>query len=360
MKLVINEFWWLNPLDITAQLHTQTSSPLKIWGRVLVSFIFVMAGAYGASLTLFYIAQALVGESVNFIALLNNVVHLMLLPALVLLPLTLLFRRWVMAAMLVVPFIIAVTNNAPLFVGGTPAPAPGSTEIGVLSYNLMARYGSHDESIAIIREADADIVALQEVYDPSADAIRAALADEYPHMAIHTTDYATQGQAILSRYPIVEDEFIRSYLGHQRTVLDVNGRQVAVYNVHPAHPGMLGLDVSRRSDDINPIIDMAQADAPHMPTLMIGDFNMTPNTADYAHVTETFTDAYREAGFGLGYTFPDDNSSSLLRYAPPLARIDYVFHDADWTATAARVWGRTGGSDHYPVYARLALSPENG
>jgi endonuclease/exonuclease/phosphatase (EEP) superfamily protein YafD len=221
----------------------------------------------------------------------------------------------------------------------------------VLTYNLRARYGSFDDAIAIIHEADADIVVLQEVFDPAEAALREALADEYPHTAIHTTEIPTQGQAVLSRYPILEDEFIRSHLGHQRTLLEIGGRQIAVYNVHPAHPGMVALDVSRRTEDIGRIIEMAQADAPAMPVIFAGDFNMTPNTADYARITETFTDAHREAGFGLGYTFPGD--------APlPLARIDYVFHDADWRAVDARVWDRTGGSDHYPVYARLALLAE--
>jgi endonuclease/exonuclease/phosphatase family metal-dependent hydrolase len=117
-----------------------------------------------------------------------------------------------------------------------------------------------------------------------------------------------------------------------------------------------GFNVSVRSEDIGAVIELAEADTAQMPTLVIGDFNMTPKTADYARVTTTFSDAYQQVGRGLGYTFPDAPTyTGYVRFMPPLARLDYVFYDDAWTALDAQVWDRSGGGDHRPVFARLAL-----
>ncbi len=352
-------------LTATQSTTTQPNRPLTMWWRVFLNVVFSLTGAYGLSVTLFYLLRALVGESLNVVALLNNLVHLLLLPALGLLPLALAFRRWWVSAALVVPFAIAIGNNAPLFVGAAPQPPADATELTVMTYNLLARADNFEASIAIIREADADVVALQEVWYPAESSLRAELSDDYPYMFLHPTDIPVQGQAILSRYPILEDAFIPSDLaprglGHQRTVIDVNGTTVVVYNSHPVHPGMSGLDVSKRGQDIDTILPRAVYDATQHPVLLLGDFNMTPNTADYGRVTQFFTDSHQAVGHGLGHTFPADHYGRVSDWLPPLARLDYVFHDPDWQALDAKVWPTAGGSDHHPVWARLALLPAAG
>ena len=143
-------------MTLTATQSTTTSPkpnrPLTMWWRVFLNVVFSLTGAYGLSVTLFYLLRALVGESLNVVALLNNLVHLLLLPALGLLPLALVFRRWWVGAALVVPFVIAIGNNAPLFVGAAPQPPADATELTVMTYNLLARADNFEASIAIIRE----------------------------------------------------------------------------------------------------------------------------------------------------------------------------------------------------------------
>lgn len=341
--------------------NLQSTGTPHVWWQVFLNVVFSLTGAYGLSLTLFHTLRLLTGETFNTVALFNNIIHVMLLPVLVLLPLALAFRRWYVSVMLVVPFGVALATNVPLFVGAAP-PAPANvTEITVMTYNLLARGGNFDESNAIIRASGADVVALQEVWFPAEASIQTALSDAYPYMALHITDVPVQGQGILSRYPILEDEFIASNLtwglGHQRTVIDVNGTAVVVYNTHPVHPGIVGGDVSQRGVDIDTILPRAAADAASYPVLLLGDFNLTPSTADHARITQTFTDSHQQVGVGLGYTFPADHYGRVSDWLPPLARIDYVFHDGDWLALQTGVWPTAGGSDHYPMWARLALLP---
>jgi len=67
-------------------------------------------------------------------------------------------------------------------------------------------------------------------------------------------------------------------------------------------------------------------------------------------------DSFREAGWGLGHTFPAAGGRYwALPYPSLLVRIDYVFHSRDWKAEAAWVGEWDGQSDHRPVIASLTL-----
>lgn len=345
------------PIESSPVHPSMTRTILRAsWNALLA-----MIGAYGLSLSGFILLRALVGEGVMLVAMLNNMLHLMLLPALLLLPFALVIRRWQIAGFVVLPFALAVQSYVlpPVTQAVAAPPDADGIPITVLTYNLLGRMGGFEESLAIIREADADIVALQEVGYPTAEALT-VLVDEYPYMALHPHPHPTVGQAILSRYPITDSEFFQHdlpiRLGHQRAELDIDGQTVVVYNVHPVHPLMGQGAVRVRADDIGGVLDRAAPDADQFPVLVVGDFNLTDQTGDYIRIRDTFNDVYRQRGAGLGYTFPDTSrTGGLWGVMPPLARIDYIFHDDDWLAWDARVWDRSGGSDHRPLWGELRL-----
>ncbi len=323
-------------------------------------------GAYGISLSGFLALHILEGEIFNGIALINNMLHLMLLPALVLFPLALGLRQWLLVAVLVVPFGVAVMDTAPaLFNRPLDAP-PGSSEVTVLTYNLLWRSGGlavFADSIAIIETADADIVALQELSFEARDVLGQALADVYPYRALYGMANGTQGQGLLSKYPITDHRYFQSdtvvQLGHMEATLRIDQREIAVINAHPVHPFMSpGADVSVRGADVANVLDVALAAAAQRPTILLGDFNLTPKTDDYDRITAHFTDVYGVVGRGLGYTFPVTSANGQLSLLlPPLARLDYVFVGDGWQPVSAQVWRESGGSDHRPMLARLALLP---
>lgn len=334
--------------------------------RSLIIILFItriLTGAYGLSLTGFLLLRWIFGESLNAIALLNNLLHLMLLPALILFPIALLTRRWLLVIMLFLPFRVVAQDTIPMFLRvNSPLPNDDQTVISILSYNILARGGTYTQTVNIIRDSGADIVALQEIGLPVANIIQTELSEAYPHMAVNPNPIATAGQAVLSRYPITDDTYWRNeelpvYLGHQRTLIDIDGTEIVIYNIHPVHPGMTGLNVAIRTDDIHLITDRAQVDMQTTPTIIVGDFNMTPKTADYAHLTDLLTDSHSEAGYGLGYTFPAEYYGIFSAF--PLARLDYLFHDTRWQALHTEVLADAGGSDHYPLFVQLALQPNN-
>jgi endonuclease/exonuclease/phosphatase (EEP) superfamily protein YafD len=88
--------------------------------------------------------------------------------------------------------------------------------------------------------------------------------------------------------------------------------------------------------------------------ILVGDFNMTPTSRAHAVLGAELQDAFLEAGWGLGHTYPTSLRSVGFGLPIPLVRIDYIFHSDD--LVARRTWvGPNGGSDHLPVAADLAF-----
>ncbi len=90
---------------------------------------------------------------------------------------------------------------------------------------------------------------------------------------------------------------------------------------------------------------------------------MSDQSEDYQRLTESYTDAYRVAGWGLGFTFPDFTYAEAVpdvlppasMPVRPVMRLDYIFYNSAFQALEARVLSSSGDSDHRPVFARLAL-----
>jgi vancomycin resistance protein VanJ len=310
----------------------------------------VISGAYGLNVSALLLIRAIVGESWKLVALFNSYLHLLLIPALVFLPLTLLMKRWRLALLQVPPVILFIATYGVQFLPrGEMSVPPDTPRLSLLSYNLSKDNPSADDAIRIIREANADLVALQELNPLLADAFEGDLADIYPYRALHP-DKSYPGQGVLSRFPIVEDSYWKIHLGHQRVKIETNGAALILYNTHPVHPFLRErgfFDPTLRAAEINDLLTRAEGETD--PVLIAGDFNMTDLTADYQRIAVRYGDTYREVGWGMGFTFPDLGQRLLL------ARLDYVFHSQQFVALEAHVLTTSGGSDHRPLLVRFAL-----
>jgi vancomycin resistance protein VanJ len=350
------------------QLVTHSPSLFTFLRRILTNLFVALTGAYGLNLTLFLVLRILVGERWGLIGVFNSVAHLMLIPSLFLLPLCLLLRRRRLALTQLPAVLAFALSYGMMFLPRSAAVVPDMTAISIVTYNLHGDEELYEPMADLIRAVDADVVAVQELSVIAADHFAEALADLYPHQALHPGDDSTRGQGILSRFQVSNDEYWRTpeydefSLGHQRVVLDVNGIPVTLYNTHPVHPAMTGtlFDPVPRAHEIGVILERAAQDTGAL--VIVGDFNMTDQSEDYARVLESYSDTYRDIGWGMGFTFPDfSNSRALPRFLsrtssfPPFVRLDYVFHNEAVIALEAQVWPTSGGSDHRPLFARLAL-----
>lgn len=283
-----------------------------------------------------------------------------LLAAPILLLLMLLIRRWRVALALAVPAAGLLLVYGTLLIPRAEISAAASAgELTLLTFNVEAVEKSLDTLVAVIEDAGADVVALQELSRAAADYFEAELADRYPYMALHPQTNGFQGQGILSVYPIEADTYwinreLKRPLGHMRVALALGPQTIVLYNTHPTPPFSVewGLNTDSHSAAIAKVLKRVAAETE--PVLMAGDFNFTNQFAEYDRITGEagFTDTFLEAGPpGLGFTYPDTD-----RFPLPLMRLDYVFHDANFTAREAYVWSDSGISDHRPILARFSLT----
>jgi endonuclease/exonuclease/phosphatase (EEP) superfamily protein YafD len=319
------------------------------------NFYIAMTGAYGLSVVLFLLGRELIGERWLVIEFFNTFAHVLWIPALLLLPITLLMREWRVALLLLAAVLMLVTVYGRQFIPNNAVVAENATVIKVLTYNIHGNNENVAAVLANIRATDADMVALQEVNHTMAAAFEAELIEEYPYQALHPQRITVQGMAFLSRYPIEADEYwqfdwLPSPLAHQRIQLQLSASQsIVVYNAHPTHPGMNGsyFNPSWRSQELAEVYALTQAET--LPVIWLGDFNMPHLSDDYALITQTFEDSYRSVGWGMGWTFP--------MFPQPIAflRLDYVFISHEFEPIASSVLPSSGGSDHLPVTATVAL-----
>ncbi len=328
--------------------------------RALINVFIAMIGAYGLSVTGFLVLR-LVGEQWIIVEIFNSFAHLLFIPAFVLIPLCLLIRRFRLIVVLIPPVVAFLLSYSIFFTQRSTNADPDAPKIHILTYNLKSQTENLDSSIAIIRDSDADVVALQELSEEAAAILAETFVDEYPNQALHPQPgEPVPGQGILSRYPIISDEYWRIYLGHQKVAIEINEQLVTLYNLHPIHP-LTPNGIPRRAEEITELLNRAANDSG--PLMIVGDFNMTDQSADYGRITTSYADTYREVGWGMGFTFPDFSTQSAipggvstLGFIRPLARIDYVFHNEGFQAVDAIVWSSSGGSDHRPLRATLALA----
>lgn len=327
----------------------------------------MLTGLYGGGTALFLALGLAPGEELAIVGLFNTLLPALLLPAIVLAIVWLVARRWKLA-LLMAPAILAVVSGYGALFLPRPGPPPTAPQISVLTFNLHAERFALTPMVDVIRAAGADIVALQEISPEAAETFRAQLSDLYPHQAVHLhPDNPVMGQGVLSKHPLRDSEYWQVAMWHQRVIVTVDGMDITLYNVHPhipfaRAPAGLAFDAGMRGRDIADILERAGRE--QTPVILAGDFNMTDRCAHYRWVTAHYRDAFREAGRGFGFTFPDFSSPNALprglpRIALPvplLTRIDYVFYSEHFHAAEAFVWPSAGGSDHRPVLARLAFA----
>ncbi len=297
------------------------------------------------------------------------------LPAVPLLILALLLKRRRWALPLVILLVIGGVKYAPRFIprGGNVSAADTPT-LTVMTMNMLKRNTNWTAVQAQIEAAKPDIITIQEIPDAFLKEIWPTLTATYPYNIHAYSPEEEANMGLLSRYPITEQSVFQlpnNYdLTHIRAVINVNGQQMVVYNLHLAAPSLQRiLGQSRFIGRIFPYMYSAYyrrwqmgAFYPRLaqeilPVMVMGDFNTADSSGDYERFkTSTgLQDTYSEVGFGMGFTFPSEVSVKG-RQLPfvPLMRLDYIWHNAQWQPLSAWVGGSTG-SDHLPVIARLRL-----
>ncbi len=277
-------------------------------------------------------------------------------------------RPRALGALLVVP-LLAFGSEYYSMLNWTPA-TPTGTAVRVMTWNILWDKHPLEPIVATIEAQQPDIVALQELGVTQAKELAPMLAQRYPYSAIDAAGF--EGLGVWSRYPLGDikpREERRAGCACQQMTVMVGDQQVQLINVHPEAPRYkmrhwrpmkqlpyfpipVWFSTADQENAIQAIAEEARSTA--QPLLVVGDFNVSDRQPNYAVLRRSLRDAYREAGQGFGLTFPNSNIPLGPFKIPPLIRIDYVFHNDDFAATAARTVADPV-SDHRAVVADLVL-----
>ncbi|MCB9450921.1 MAG: endonuclease/exonuclease/phosphatase family protein [Anaerolineaceae bacterium] len=333
----------------------------------------IATGLYSLGAVVYLLLRLIFGDGFWWLSLVNTFAYLVFAPLLVLIPASLLARSR-LAAFRLTPFAaIALLWFGPYY-WPKPVTISTSTPLHVLTLNVWGN-NHHLEGIeSWVRSTDADLVLLQEISPAYANDGLANLRDRYPYQSIQPDPSRWGGNFTLSRYPILEESYVDLHTpgtpAPLRLVLDVGGQRVAVYNVHLAFPVgeqhvnlpfpidsfymrvMLGFDDRVRNQQIAELTTYLKTEP--YPFIVAGDFNTSDQSATYGRLARVMRDSFREAGRGLGGSWPVSTARGLPAFLPPLIRIDYIWHSADFQTVAA--WQDAPvGSDHLPLHALLTL-----
>lgn len=149
------------------------------------------------------------------------------------------------------------------------------------------------------------------------------------------------GNALLSKYPIkkVKTVPVDAGVGQEpRSIL------VAILDVEGTKLTFLVTHFGFGRPDVDLMLDLVKAeiDASEYPVVLMGDFNISPDWAEYDKLASWLTDSAAEDKF-LPKTFPSD---------APSGKIDFIFASDSLHPANARI-ANTLHSDHLPLFATI-------
>ncbi len=284
------------------------------------------------------------------------------------------YLRWSMLTMT----LILGLPYLPYFLPRSISPASTGLHVKLLTFNTWGtkRVADAEQIAYLIYSEQPDIVTLQEVTEARLKRIQTmlqVLAPNKPMIAVTNLD---TDQVILSRFPITkleQDSSASQFLSARvRTPLG----DVVVWNVHAYRENFLAAFSERNILSYSNLADHRDGIAQFewlneritqvkQPLLIAGDFNVAPFSREYSLLTQHTQDAFAEAGWGFGFTFPATRAQALQAHVRgrsvrlstpwPIAQIDHIFHGAHFSTVKATVLPTTAGSDHRPVLAEFSL-----
>ncbi len=237
----------------------------------------------------------------------------------------------------------------------------GAPVLRVLQFNIRAArsgrgYVDLPQIAAEIKAVRPDLVSLNEV---DSDTTRTRV-DEPAYLAgatgLHVVfgpnliyDGGPFGNAILSRYPVLESHNLRlpgspglEPRGLLTVVVSVDGRRVAFSSTHLSDG-----DGARESRLLQALTVARTVRSMTTPTILAGDLNSVPADVPARILRRALLDAQEEGGTGPGDTYPETD---------PSGRFDYILYDRQLAAVPGGTQVRASrSSDHRSVFAELTL-----
>ena len=260
-------------------------------------------------------------------------------------------RSWLIIISLLLVGVISRTYW-PVFMPSLPHAVAASetpVELRVMTFNIHYANRNADALVSLVRTEKPDLIAFQEITSEIITPLREGIGGEYPYFLLDDAQWPRL--AIVSRYPITGLAVPTEAWRTQWAIVETPAGPVVVWNVHsPSSVRQEDWEWQRRT--FQAISSTLAPD--ECPTLVMGDLNTTDQNENYSLLSSSLVDVQRQAGDGLGFTFPDTRL-----YFPshpgigPFIRIDHILASTQFVPKEVHVGAGCYGSDHFPVITTL-------
>ncbi len=260
------------------------------------------------------------------------------------------------------------------------------TRLKVLTWNLWWQFGPWQERAgaiaSVLAETDADIIALQEVWDDGSNNYAGQLAKELGYHHVFAPGACPNGiimgNAILSRWPIAEHRIINLFdlpnAPEMRVAIyaEIDGPRgkIPFFSTHLNWQQHHSHVRQKQVADLAGFID--QTRPWKFPPILCGDFNADPISEEIRMLTGQTTVPVENLVFHDAWSFRhptkpgfswDNNNDHAIKTHEPDRRIDYIFcgwprgngkgHITDCKLVGNQPVKGIWPSDHYGVMAEL-------
>lgn len=333
----------------------------------LVMMIFTFVGLWGGSVNP-------AGNTAR--AMLCFALPVLIIGDLILLIFWLIMRKWYWTIMPFIAIISCIGYIGTIYqIGSLPSDANAQPGIKIASYNVgsFGREASGfiaQDILSEMKKQQVDILCIQEYSDNAGDFKNQDKYKKYfPYMSIGKHD-----MVIYSRFPITGEKeitFDETNNSAQWADINVNGKQIRIFNVHMETTGinstmhqagkmvMQGQQVESNrlmqaiygNYMMGMMIRAGQstiiANEKHnttKPTILCGDFNDVPYSFVYNTLKGDLTDGFKDCGSGWMWTYRGKKS----------VRIDYILYDKSFKGITYYKENLTY-SDHVPVFCKIKI-----
>jgi endonuclease/exonuclease/phosphatase (EEP) superfamily protein YafD len=264
-------------------------------------------------------------------------------------------NRWFLIIVFFFSTPVSLSSSASVNIPSSPG------EFSILAFNVLYNASKNDESIAVIEQANPDLVCLTELTPGFVKKFETMLNKRYPYRIFYPME-GTWGVGIASRYPLSHAQRFEEKphrIPAMEAIVTFGTQKIMVACPHLMAP----LGKHKKSDGFFETMkknaELRWKQAVHLAAryagwkggiIIAGDMN---EEAD-GKAVKTF----KKAGFLLacectdakcGATFP--GATSLI---PAVWEIDHILGRGVSFKSARVIHG--GGSDHFPVYATFAIA----
>lgn len=231
----------------------------------------------------------------------------------------------------------------------------GQADLRIITANVLMDNRRTDVYRALFAQLQPDIILLTEPDEWWAQQME-YLKATYPHVIACPLEN-TYGMILYSRLALIDSEvrfLVKNEIPSIKTRVCLrDGRTIWLYGVHPEPPASRKPTKTLRGSgprDVELLLLAEELQALNQPTIVVGDFN----DVAWSHTTRLFKRLSRlldpRRGRGMFNTFH-------ANYPPLRYPLDHLFHSEHMTLVDFQRLPFTG-SDHFPIYAELLLTPE--